>query len=326
MSSWVDQAKRYVHAHDVATAAASATDAAPPPPPDWLLAAARLRSHRIREPTGGLVRATRERVRKRRAERKKATAARNKRKKARERAAAAAKARKAQKLKAATAVTDALPERYASAATSLALWRALSSVPPATAPALRAALRRLSELLANEVSENAQPLVDALAAAAARDPLDEAALAAARDACRPVFEDAHVGRTYVNAAGTAVVVLFKVPEEGDDEALWVIGARQEGGVYDGVQIVRFPTWAVAGPDAGDLAGRGAGARRRRRVNGSPRGGGAGRRDCCCDCARTRSPRARRLAGARGSGWAHPAERPRARRRARELAPRDFGLP
>ena len=70
MSSWVDQAKRYVHAHDVATAAASATDAAPPPPPDWLLAAARLRSHRIREPTGGdLVRATRERVRKRRAER-----------------------------------------------------------------------------------------------------------------------------------------------------------------------------------------------------------------------------------------------------------------
>ena len=88
MSSWVDQAKRYVHAHDVATAAASATDAAPPPPPDWLLAAARLRSHRIREPTGGdLVRATRERVRKRRAERKKATAARNKRKKARERAA-----------------------------------------------------------------------------------------------------------------------------------------------------------------------------------------------------------------------------------------------
>ena len=63
MSSWVDQAKRYVHAHDVATAAASATDAAPPPPPDWLLAAARLRSHRIREPTGGdLVRATRERV------------------------------------------------------------------------------------------------------------------------------------------------------------------------------------------------------------------------------------------------------------------------
>ena len=31
MSSWVDQAKRYVHAHDVATAAASATDAAPPP-------------------------------------------------------------------------------------------------------------------------------------------------------------------------------------------------------------------------------------------------------------------------------------------------------
>ena len=53
MSSWVDQAKRYVHAHDVATAAASATDAAPPPPPDWLLAAARLRSHRIREPTGG---------------------------------------------------------------------------------------------------------------------------------------------------------------------------------------------------------------------------------------------------------------------------------
>ena len=156
MSSWVDQAKRYVHAHDVATAAASATDAAPPPPPDWLLAAARLRSHRIREPTGGdLVRATRERVRKRRAERKKATAARNKRKKARERAAAAAKARKAKKLKAATAVTDALPERYASAATSLALWRALSSVPPATAPALRAALRRLSELLANEVSENA---------------------------------------------------------------------------------------------------------------------------------------------------------------------------
>ena len=264
MSSWVDQAKRYVHAHDVATAAASATDAAPPPPPAWLLAAARLRSHRIREPTGGdLVRATRERVRKRRAERKKATAARNKRKKARERAAAAAKARKAKKLKAATAVTDALPERYASAATSLALWRALSSVPPATAPALRAALRRLSELLANEVSENAQPLVDALAAAAARDPLDEAALAAARDACRPVFEDAHVGRTYVNAAGTAVVVLFKVPEEGDDEALWVIGARQEGGVYDGVQIVRFPTWAVEEWDAGDLA----------RARPAPGGGG-----------------------------------------------------
>ena len=71
------------------------------------LAAARLRSHRIREPTGGdLVRATRERVRKRRAERKKATAARNKRKKARERAAAAAKARKAKKLKAATAVLE----------------------------------------------------------------------------------------------------------------------------------------------------------------------------------------------------------------------------
>ena len=160
-------------------------------------------------------------------------------------------------------MTDALPERYASAATSLALWRALSSVPPATAPALRAALRRLSELLANEVSENAQPLVDALAAAAARDPLDEAALAAARDACRPVFEDAHVGRTYGNAAGTAVVVLFKVPEEGDDEALWVIGARQEGGVYDGVQIVRFPTWAVEEWDAGDLA----------RARPAPGGGG-----------------------------------------------------
>ena len=107
------------------------------------------------------------------------------------------------------------------------------------------------------------PFADALAAAAARDPLDEAALAAARDACRPVCEDAHVGRTYVNAAGTAVVVLFKVPEEGDDEALWVIGARQEGGVYDGVQIVRFPTWAVEEWDAGDLA----------RARPAPGGGG-----------------------------------------------------
>ena len=44
-----------------------------------------------------------------------------------------------------------------------------------------------------------------------------------------------------------------LPAEGDDEALWVIGARQEGGVYDGVQIVRFPTWAVEEWDAGDLA-------------------------------------------------------------------------
>ena len=33
----------------------------------------------------------------------------------------------------------------------------------------------------------------------------------------------------------------------------LIGARQEGGVYDGVQIVRFPTWAVEEWDAGDLA-------------------------------------------------------------------------
>ena len=68
-----------------------------------------------------------------------------------------------------------------------------------------------------------------------------------------MVEDAHVGRTYVNAAGSAVIVLFKVPEEGDDEALWVIGARQEGGVYDGNKIVRFPTWAVEEWDAGDLA-------------------------------------------------------------------------
>lgn len=246
--SWVDQARRYVHAHEVATAAAAPSDA---PPPDWLLSAARLRSHRVREHTAGdLVTATRERVRKRRAERKKATAARNKRKKAREKAAATA-ARKKRKKEAAT--TEALPEGYASAATSLAVWRALAATPPATPAALRSALRRLTELLGNEISENAAALVETLAAAVAREPLEEAALAAARDAIRPVFEDASVGRTYVNAAGATVVVLFKVPEEGDDEALWVIGAQQEGGVYDGCQIVRFPTWAVEEWDAGGLA-------------------------------------------------------------------------
>ena len=36
--SWVDQARRYVHAHEVATAAAAPSDA---PPPDWLRARAR---------------------------------------------------------------------------------------------------------------------------------------------------------------------------------------------------------------------------------------------------------------------------------------------
>ena len=168
----------------------------------------------------------RERAGKRRAERKiPDRGAGNKQ--ARWRAAAAANTRKAKKLKAATAVTDAL--RRARARRPRRRWRS-------GARRDRARPRRASTSSARRCG--ASPLDPrerglgaradarrAARAAAAREPYRPPAFPRARAACRPVFEDAHVGRTYVNAAGTAVVVLFGA-RGGRRRARKLIGARQ----------------------------------------------------------------------------------------------------
>lgn len=72
---------------------------------------------------------------------------------------------------------------------------------------------------------------------------------------KPLFEDNHVGKWLRDPTSTAIVrVLFKLPEDGDDEALWVTGELREPGLIysSGLRPAKYPCWNVSEFDATDL--------------------------------------------------------------------------
>ena len=87
------------------------------------------------------------------------------------------------------------------------------------------------------------------------DPSAMAQLKAVEATLAPLYEDRRVGRRYRDPDGGGdVVVLFRIPEDGDDEALYVYGALLAPATCDADGVVTcFPRWAVSEWDDDDLA-------------------------------------------------------------------------
>ncbi|KAJ8609329.1 hypothetical protein CTAYLR_009119 [Chrysophaeum taylorii] len=107
----------------------------------------------------------------------------------------------------------------------------------------------LLDLLHNEASTNSKVLLAKLAAR----------IGAGEDLVTcfaPLFTDDAVGRWLCDPTNSAsfVRVLFKLPEDGDDEALWVTGAlREPGHTRRGAPLPnKYPSWNVGEWDIRDL--------------------------------------------------------------------------
>jgi hypothetical protein len=238
---------------DAAAAPAPAAPPPAPPEPDWLLYAARCGGNVVPETTGDeLFLNTQRRVREGRSTKWAASRARS--------ASAAAAAAAAPPPPPPPPPADALPARFARARTSLALWLALRDEGAVGVRARKSALLRLAELLACEASNNSRETVEGLQRMlAAPLPGDDrsamAQLRAVEATVAPLFEDDVVGRRYADDRGPGdVTVLFKIPEDGDDEALYVYGALLRDATRDDDGAVTiYPSWAVSEWDASDVA-------------------------------------------------------------------------
>lgn len=222
--------------------------------PDWLLGAAKCGGNwRVRETSGdALVLATQQR------QKEKASAKRVAREHLKRAGNGAEELATLAGAEESTA-EDALPAKFAGAQTSLELWCALRDEEAIATAARRSALSRLAELLSCEVSNNSQALVDDLyAKLKVQAPTDDSSamdqLKEIERSIAPLWEDAQVGRRYADDRSPGdVQILFKIPEEGDDEALFVYGALLEPAVLVSGVVSIFPRWAVSEWDESDLA-------------------------------------------------------------------------
>ena len=65
----------------------------------------------------------------------------------------------------------------------------------------------------------------------------------------------YVGRRYLDEDGSGgrLTILFKIPEDGEDDALYVVGALQEPAQCVEGAVVVFPKWEITEWDGSDLA-------------------------------------------------------------------------
>lgn len=103
-------------------------------------------------------------------------------------------------------------------------------------------------MLANEASLNSSAFIQNFVS---RVTVEKDMLAS----LKPLFEDSDVGQWLRDPTSDAIVrVLFKLPEDGDDEALWVTGELREPGlIYSGgLRPAKYPCWNVSEFDASDM--------------------------------------------------------------------------
>ncbi|KAJ1451055.1 hypothetical protein M885DRAFT_530789 [Pelagophyceae sp. CCMP2097] len=130
------------------------------------------------------------------------------------------------------------------AVTSADLWKRLHAGGAVDAKSAEKHFPRLLKLLLNEQSENSLPLINDLKKRLKADH------STAPQFFMPLFDDAAVGKWFRSSDvdGTMpVCVLYKIPEEGGDEALWVTG-----------QLLRpasagaLPLWSISEWDGADI--------------------------------------------------------------------------
>lgn len=149
---------------------------------------------------------------------------------------------------------DKPPLDLASRLTACDLWKKLvqqfesqlDTVLPSYAP-------HLLDLLHNEASLNSkEPLHDLANRLGAGEP--------AQECIRPLFDHPAVGRWFTDVTSQSneaalIRVLFMLPEDGDDEALWVTGTLLEPGeIKEGEKLpTKYPRWLISEWDKTDLA-------------------------------------------------------------------------